>query len=451
MNFDLVIKGGRLVRSSGIETANIGILDGVVRAVAQPSEILESRDTLDVAGKLLLPGLIDAHVHIPGFVLSKHLDNFTTASQAAAAGGITTVLLMPTDDPRTATPRYFRQKVERGEGASLVDFAVQAMVSPATQSLRDLADLGAVSYEIFLSYGGNPKFMIGADDYELARTLRLVRDVDGIAGITPHSPSLNNRLTEERRKDAEPTVRTIAATRPVLSEALGVSRSCTAALETGTKLHIRAVSTRSTLQLLSLFKPLLQLTSEVMIHHLLFDDNDAARMGAFGVITPPLRSNEDRGSLLAAVRAGEIDMVVSDHSPALRADKKKGQRNIWEAPPGMTGLQTLCLSMLALVDKGELGLTDLVATCCEGPARAFGLFPRKGTIAVGSDGDIVVIDPSRTTLVRDEDQYSRANYTTLAGSRVNGVLERVLLRGKTIYHAGTFASRPSGQFMRATS
>ncbi len=233
----------------------------MVRAVVPPGEPLQGRETIDATDRLILPGLIDAHVHIPGFVLSKHLDNFSTASKAAAAGGITTVMLMPTDDPRTATPRYFRQKIERGEGESLVDFAVQAMVSPATESLRDLADLGAISYEIFLSYGGNPRFAIGGDDYELARTLRLVSDVDGIAGITPHSQSLNMRMTEQHRDDLNPTVRTIAATRPVMSEALGISRACTAALETGTKLHIRAVSTRSALRLLRLFKPLVQLTS----------------------------------------------------------------------------------------------------------------------------------------------------------------------------------------------
>jgi dihydroorotase len=449
--FDLVIRRGQLVRPKAIEFANIGVEGGVIRAVTAPGEDLPAHQVIDAHGKLILPGLIDAHVHIPGFLLSKHLDNFDTASKAAAAGGVTTVMLMPTDDPRTATPLYFRQKVESGNNASRVDFAVQAMVSSATETLRDLADLGPISYEIFLSYGGSPRFIIGSDDYDLARALRLVRDVDGVAGITPHSPSLNTRLTEEHREALNPTVRTIAATRPVLSEALGISRACTVAAEVGTRLHIRAVSTRSSLTLLRRFRETVSLSSEVMSHHLLFNADDALRMGAYGVITPPLRSFEDQNALVAGVRNGELDMVVSDHSPALRSEKKKGQKNIWDSPPGMTGLQTLCLSMMALIDMGKLGWTDLVSVCCESPARSFGLYPRKGTLAVGSDADIVIVDPSLTTTVRDEDQYSRANYTTLAGTTVNGVIERVLLRGQTIYHAGTFAPKPSGRFVRPAS
>jgi dihydroorotase len=445
--FDLVIRRGQLVRPTGVECATIGVADGLIRSIAAPGEDLPGQQVVDAHDKLVLPGLVDAHVHIPGFVLSKHLDNFDTASKAAAAGGVTTVMLMPTDDPRTVTPLYFRQKVESGTNASRVDFAVQAMVSPGTETLRDLADLGPISYEIFLSYGGSPRFMIGSDDYELARALSLVRDVDGIAGITPHSPSLNTRLTEEHREDPNPTVRTIAATRPILSEALGISRACTAAAELGTRLHIRAVSTRSALALLRQFRETVSLSSEVMSHHLLFDSDDALRMGSYGVITPPLRSHEDRAALLDALRKGELDAVVSDHSPALRAEKEKGQQNIWDSPPGMTGLQTLCLSMMALVDQGKVGWTDLVSVCCEGPARSFGLYPRKGVLAVGSDADIVIVDPSLTTTVRDQDQYSRANYTTLAGITVNGAIERVLLRGQTIYHAGTFAPKPSGRFV----
>ena len=152
--FDLVIRYGKLVRTSGVEAVGIGISGGVVRAVAPPGEALEGREVIDAGGRLILPGLIDAHVHIPGFLLSKHLDNFGSATRAAAAGGVTTVMLMPTDDPRTATPFYFQQKVDAlGNGNSYVDFCVQAVVGPMTESVTELADQGAMSFELFLSYG----------------------------------------------------------------------------------------------------------------------------------------------------------------------------------------------------------------------------------------------------------------------------------------------------------
>src|SRR5262249_15653742 len=176
--------------------------------------------------------------------------------------------------------------------------------------------------------GGSPRFITARRDYDLARALRLVRDVDGIAGITPHSPTLNTRLTEEHREDLHPTVRTIAATRPILSEALGISRACTAAAELGTRLHIRAVSTRSALALLRQFRQTVTLSSEVMSHHLLFDADDALRMGSHGVITPPLRPHEDRAALLDAARNGEGDGGGGDRSPALRGERGRGRARV---------------------------------------------------------------------------------------------------------------------------
>jgi len=446
--FDLVIRHGRLVRTSGIDAVSIGIAGGAIQAVAPPGETLDGLVIIDAGGRLILPGLIDAHVHIPGFLLSKHLDNFGSATKAAAAGGITTVMLMPTDDPRTATPFYFQQKVAAGCGSSYVDFCVQAVVGPTTESVRELADQGAVSFELFLSYGGSPRFIIGGDDYELIRIMGLIREVDGIAGITPHSASLNTRLTEIHKEDPSPTVRTVAATRPVLSEMLGVSRACVVAAGLKTKLHIRAVSTRGSVDILRRFRDMASVSSEVMSHHLLFNAEDSKRMGTYGVITPPLRCPDDQAAVQEAVRSGDIDMVVSDHSPALRKEKEKGREDIWKSPPGMTGLQTLCASMLALVDRGKISLSDLVRTCCENPAKKFGLFPKKGTIAPGSDADIVVIDPNTATTIKDEDQYSRADYTTLAGETVNGRIDRVLLRGQTIFHEGRFGEKPTGQFVR---
>jgi dihydroorotase len=448
MMFDLAIRGGRLVTPAGIATADIGVSDGVVKAIAPPNEALTGRHDIDASGKMILPGLVDAHVHIPGFILSTHLDDFGSATRAAAAGGVTTILLMPTDDPRTATPFYFQQKKESGEGRSYVDYALQALVGPMTEGIEQLHSLGPVSFELFLAYGGTPNFIIGSDDYELARTMRLIADVDGIAGVTPHSPSLIARLTAEHSTVVAPTVETRAATRTVLSEMLGISRACTVAAETRTQVHLRAISARASLDIVRRFKDMSLLSSEVMSHHLLLDAEDAKRMGAYGVITPPLRDRTDRAALRAAVRNGDIDMVVSDHSPCLRADKERGQLDIWKAPPGMPGLQTLCASMLALVDNQELSLTDLVRTCCENPARRFRLYPRKGALVPGADADIVILDPNNVTLVRDSDQYSKADYTTLAGRKINWTVDRVLLRGQTVFCDGQFPSAPSGRFVR---
>jgi dihydroorotase len=448
MIFDLAIRGAKLVHSHGIADGNVGVRGGLIEAIAPPSERLDSHEEIDASGKYVLPGLVDAHVHIPGFLLSKHLDNFESATKAAAAGGVTTVLLMPTDDPRTATAQYFERKRDSGTSRPYVDYGLQALIGPMTESVREMADLGAVSFELFLAYGGMPHFIIGPDDYELERVMGLVREVEGIVGVTPHSPSLITRLTALHRDDPAPTVETRAETRTVLSETLGIARACTVAERTGAPIHVRALSSIPSIEIIKRFKDLAAITAEVMSHHLLFDAEDAKRMGAYGVITPPLRQAADRAALRQAVRDGSIEIVVSDHSPCLRADKERGPQDIWKAPPGMPGLQTLCASMLSLVDEGHLSLSDLVRTCCENPAKAFRLHPRKGEIIVGGDADLIILDSAKTTLVRDCDQFSKADYTTLNGRLINWAIERVLVRGQTVFHHGKFAASPGGRFVR---
>lgn len=450
MMFDLVVRGCTVVWSDREEPADVAIEGGVIRAIAPTGSAMTARSDYDATGKLLFPGFVDAHVHIPGHILDTQLDSYDTATRAAAAGGVTTVLLMPTDDPCAATPEYFARKREVGEGRSLVDFALQAMVGPKSEDehVVEMRRLGAVSFEVFLAYGGMPAFIIGNDDYQLQRVLRLIADVDGIAGITPHSPSLMTELGKIYREEIEhPTVEHQAATRTVLSEALGIARACTVAGETGTPVHLRALSACGSLDIVRRFRDRGTVSAEVMSHHLVFCETEARKMGAYGVIVPPIRSEADRAALQRAVQGDLVDMVVSDHSPCLREDKERGQTDIWQSPPGMPGLQTLFSSMMVLVDRGVLRHTDIARLCAEQPARRFRL-SAKGRIAPGADADIVVVDPRKPLLVRNEDQHSRADYTTVAGYQVSASIERVLLRGQTIYCEGAFPSMPGGRFVR---
>ena len=345
-----------------------------------------------------------------------------------------------------------------------MDFAIQAMISPKTEcsEIEEMASLGPVSFELFLAYGGNPAFVVANDDYELHRLMKVVHDVGGVVGITPHSGSLIAKLTElQKRRDAErqlldpenredplPPVQNFAMTRPTLSEGLGISRACTVACETGTRIHLRSLSSQKSVDLVRRFRNSVPLTTEVMSHHLLFADNEAIELGPYGIIIPPIRTSNERDSLRSAVRSGEIDMVVSDHSPVLREDKELGWSDVWQTPPGMPGLQTLCVSMLALVGEGQLSMPDIARSCAERPSKVFGLFPKKGALQVGSDADLIIVNAGERTLVTDRQQRSKADYTTLKGRTINGRIENVFLRGKMIARDGEVISPPSGSFVR---
>jgi dihydroorotase len=464
--FDLLVREGTIVTGAGVTRGTVAIADGTVQDVIAPDVEAPAKEVIDARGKFVLPGLVDAHVHIPGFALSKRLDNFTTATTAAALGGVTTIMLMPTDDPRTATAPYFLRKRRIGEEQSYVDFAIQAMVGPKTErsDIVDMAALGAISFELFLAYGGNPNFVIGHDDYELHRLMSIVRDVGGIVGVTPHSASLIARLIEREKlnevlrqyrnqlepEPMRPAVQVFSLTRPTVSEGLGIARACVVAAETKTRIHLRSMSAQSSIAILSRFKDMAQLSSEVMSHHLLFTDEEARRLGPYGIIVPPIRDATERASLRQAIRDAKIDMVVSDHSPALREDKELGWADIWRTPPGMPGLQTLLPSMLTLVDENVLTLSDVVRCCAERPADCFGIYPRKGSLQKGSDADFIVLDPALTTTIEDTQQRSRAQYTTLKGRTINSRIESVFLRGNPIANNDELISAPHGKFVRPT-
>lgn len=462
--FDLIVRGGTIVSSDRLARADIAIADGVIKVVADRGEALAARDEIDAADKFILPGLVDAHVHIPGYLLRHRLDDFGSATAAAAIGGVTTIMLMPTDDPRTVSAAYFERKKRTGEQESFVDFAIQVLVSPKTEyhEIKEMAALDPVSFELFLAYGGNPAFVVAHDDYELDRLMKLVRDVGGVVGVTPHSGSLVAKLTElqkqreaererldpRQREEALSPVQSFAMTRPTLSEGLGITRACTVACETGTRIHLRSLSSQKSVDLVRRFRDSVPLSSEVMSHHLLFAEEDAAQFGPYGIIIPPIRTSNERNSLRSAVRSGEIDIVVSDHSPVLREDKEIGWSDVWRTPPGMPGLQTLCMSMLALVDDGQLSMPDIARSCAENPAKSFGLFPKKGTLQVGSDADLIIVNGAERTLVTDSQQRSKADYTTLKGRTISGRIESVFLRGKMIARDGEVVSGPGGRFVR---
>ena len=461
---DLVIKGGLVVQPQEAFIADIGIARGAIQAIARSGDPLTAPVIVDAAGKYVFPGIVDAHMHIPGYFLSNRLDSFDSATSAAALGGVTTIMIMPTEDPRTVTPAYFARKRRLGEAESFVDFCIQAMVSPQTErdEVEGMAAMGAISFELFLAYGGNPGFIIGNDDYELFRLLQLVREVNGVAGITPHSGTLIAKLTELQkareiaRRYEDPrgkakvlpaSVRDFALTRPTLSEGLGITRACTVAAETGTRLHFRALSSGRSVDLVRRFKDAAPLSTEVMSHHLLFTDSEAEELGPYGKIVPPIRSKAERDALRACIKDARIDMVVSDHSPVLEDDKEDGWSDIWQTLPGMTGLQTFFSSMMALVDDGVLALTDIARSCAEQPARHFGLYPRKGALVVGADADLIVADPNRSTLIDDASQRSRARYTTMRGRNVRTSIDSVYLRGRLLVQNDELVPGPGGIFV----
>jgi dihydroorotase len=441
--FDLVIRAGSLVTPAGVARRSLGITGGRIAAVLDPGETATAHDTIDANGKMVLPGLVDSHVHFrePGLV---HKEGFASGSRSAAAGGVTTVMVMPTDNPMTTTPELFLEKKELAAAACCVDFALQAGLGPDTRHVRAMADLGAVSFEIFLADLAPPMLVDTAS--ELLACLAAVREVDGVAGITPGDDSIVQQLAA-LAQSKDPTDRSgFTRSRPPIAEAMGLARACLAASETGARAHVRQVSCARSVAVLRAMAPA-HLSSEVTPHNLTLDESELIRQGPVAKVAPPLRSRDDIAAVRAALRDGTIRIVATDHAPHLPEEKHAGDVDIWKAPGGFPGLQTFLPLMLRLVGEGVLDYPGLVRACCEGPSRLFGLYPRKGALEVGSDADLVIVDPRKPFTIRNQDQLSKARLTPFDGWTAPATPELALLRGTIVMRDGKPEGAPMGRFV----
>ena len=443
--FDLLIRGVELVSSDGIEPQSIAIQDGKIAAIAAPGTTINAREEIDATGKLVMPGLVDAHVHLrePGF---ERKEDFVSGTMAAAAGGVTTVMDMPTDEPWTATVADFEHKRDLLENRVYVDVALQAAVGPQQNDIEALAELGAISFEIFLA-GGRSDFQLDKDGAFRA-LLQAINGIGGVAGITAGDPHLIARLSDEIKASGRHDIAAFSAVRPPLSEVTGVERACAMAVETGARIHFRQISCGASVEILRRFGDRSAISSEVTPHNLLLTDADAARLGPFGAVIPPLRSEEECTALQNALHDGIIDIVATDHAPHLVAEKERGRDDIWQVAPGLPGLQTFATVMLELANRQALTLQDIARTCAEQPARLFGLYPRKGVLSVGSDADLIIVDQDATSTITDDEQLSKAGWTPFAGLTTQGRIGRVMLRGNTICLDGRIVGSPMGAFLR---
>jgi dihydroorotase len=442
--FDLLIRRGRVVSETGIRQQSIAVSDGRVAALIADGEEPEAREIIDATDRLVLPGLIDSHVHFrePGLT---HKEDFASGSLAAAAGGVTTVMVMPTDDPFTVTPETFAEKRALADGHCHVDFALQAGLGRDVTHLRALTDLGAISFEIFMSDLPASLLVDGAAD--LTVCLEAVRGVGGIAGVTPGDESLYGRAAEAARRLHGTSWAAHPASRPPAAEALGVASACLAAALTDARIHLRQISCQASLSVLAaLRRP--GISAEVTPHNLTLDEADFLRLGPVAKVAPPLRPRSDVEAVRRALADGALDVAASDHAPHHPDEKAQGTDDIWKAPGGFPGVQTLLPLMLRLVYDGLIDHARLVQVCCAAPARLFGLYPRKGTLQVGADADVAIVDPARPMTIRSEDQLSKARNVPFDGLRVSATPVLACLRGTVVMRDGRPVGPPTGRFVR---
>jgi len=440
---DLAIRGGTVVAPDGARRADVGIADGRVVAVADALDDAARAD-LDATGLHVLPGAVDAHVHFndPGRTA---YEGFETGTRAAAAGGTTTIVDMPLNaQPPTIDARAFDRKRAAAERTALVDFALWGGLVPGDAArLDELAERGVVGFKAFMSDTTMPEFAM-ADDLTLYEGMARAATLGLPVAVHAESEAITSALAARARREGRRGVRDYLRSRPAIAEVEAIGRALLLAEETGCALHVVHVSTGRGVALVAEARARgVDATCETCPHYLVFDEDDAERLGAIAKCAPPLRPAAERDALWAAI--GDIALVASDHSPSL-PELKQGD-DFFAVWGGITGCQVL---LGVLLDAGHhergLALEQVAALAATGAARRFRL-PGKGRVEPGADADLALVDLAGATALGGETLLHRHPHSPWAGRRLSGRIVRTLVRGTTVFADGRVAGPPAGRLV----
>jgi allantoinase len=448
---ELAIRGA-LVVSDGASARDILIRDRRISALVEPGASDAARE-IDARGLLAMPGMVDAHVHFnePG---RTDWEGWASGSRAAAAGGTTTVLDMPLNSvPPVLDSASFDVKKEAAEKSSVVDFGLWGgLVDADPASLRELSERGAVGVKAFLCDSGVAEFpALHADD--LVPALRAAADAGLLVALHCEDDTLVREATARVRGEGRHDATAWPSSRPPLVEVRAVAGACAAAREAGARIHVVHLSAIEALGAVGAAREMgTDVTVETCPHYLTFDQGDLVRQGAPLKCAPPIRDARNRDGLWRALLDGKIDFVASDHSPC--PPDLKASPDLFSAWGGVAGAQSLLPAVFsgALARRGEELDVRKVAgfvvwRLSAKPAKRFGLWPRKGAIAPGSDADIVLFDPDREWTL-DADTARTRGVDPYIGRPFRGKVVRTLVGGRTVYNEREAVTNPArGRFI----
>jgi allantoinase len=439
---DLVVRNAQLLLESGLTRGGIGISNGVFSVIATDEHLPDADIVIDANNKILMPGLIDAHTHIDDPTMRSH-ESFSSGSRAAAGGGVTTFIDMPLTN-QVDTVEIVDEKISAGESKSVVDFAINAgmMNSQNIKNMPSLIQNGVAAFKAFTCapYQVNSGVII--------KCLSEVSEIGGHVTIHSEDQGILDEFQKEMEGEWDAPI-SHALSRPNIAEQLAIKQNISIAAQTGGHLHIAHVTTREGITEIEKGKLHgVMVTTEVCPHHLVFYRDDMNRLGPKSKMNPPLRTKEDRAALWSALLRGMIDITVSDHAPCPIEKKEAGNDDIREAWSGVDGIQMILRVLLSEgVNKGRISLARLLRVSSRNPARIFGLYPKKGTIRIGSDADFVIVDPTKKETISADMMFSKCGWTLYDGMKMMGAPEMTFVRGVKVFEEGAILVKPGhGKF-----
>jgi len=439
-----VIKGGKVVTSKGIVKADLAIKEGKIVAIAKSQHLPKADREIDVRGRYIFPGVVDAHAHIydPKYA---YREDFKTGTMAAATGGVTTIIEMVLQSP-VDNPDRIREKIAMGEHESLVDFSLHAgmMNDGNVKWVPEIVRLGVASFKAFTCAPYR------VDEKTLSLIMEKVAVHQGILNVHAEDEETIRELTEKLKQEGRVDPLAHNESRPNIAEERAVSHVISLASSTGVHLHISHLTTKEGVKLIEDAKRSgLNVTTETCPHYLVFTKHDVQRRGPYLKVNPPLKSREDLNALWSGLKAGTIDIVTSEHAPGTRDEKEMGWKDIWQAWGGLPGIETMLPVLISEgVNKGRLTPENLCGILCERPAKIFGLYPRKGAITVGSDADLTVIDLKQKRKVKSGELHHKCGWSPYEGMTLMGWPTMTIARGEVVAENGGITGKSGfGKFV----
>ena len=459
MSFDTIIRNGSVVTATDTYVADIGIANGKIAAIGKDLPIQNSSQLLDASSKLILPGGIDVHTHLDmPFGGTTSADDFETGTRAAAFGGTTTLIDFAIQYKGQPLRQAFDTWMSKASGKAVCDYAFHCIVTDISSGqlseMNDLVHEGVTSFKLFMAYPG--VFML--DDGSIFKALQTTSKNGGMVCMHAENGSAIDVIVQQALAEGKRAPKYHALTRPTTAEAEATARAIALAEMAGAPIYIVHLSCNDALEKVREARdrgvPVYAETCPQYLYLSLENFDAPGFEGAKYVFTPPLREKWHQEKLWNGLKCDHLQVVSTDHCPfCFKEQKELGRDDFTKIPNGGPGVEhRMSLIYSGGVASGRFSANRFVELVATMPAKLFGLYPRKGTIAVGSDADLVIFDPKRKHTISAKTHHMRVDYSMFEGIQVTGMPDVVLSRGKVVVDGEQFLGRKGqGEFLRRST